>query len=231
MKKLGLIGGVGLASTIPYYEGILYGVKEKVGKPFFPPLTIESLSCYKVIPMSNAGDTVGLTRYLLAGIKNLAAAGAEIGALACNTGHLVFEDLQKASPIPLISIVETACTETINRGYKRVGLLGTAATMEKDFFKIPFRRSGIEVVIPDKAERDYIADRILNELENNIINPKTADDILKITARMAKDSNLDAIILGCTELPLLFADRATPVPFLDTMNIHIAALINAILEE
>ena len=116
MKKLGLIGGVGPESTIPYYRSIVNGVKDRVGRPYLPPLTIESLSCFEVIRMSSESDTEGLTAYLLAGIRNLAAAGA---ALACNTGHLVFDELQKASPIPLVSIVEATCAEAVRRGYKK----------------------------------------------------------------------------------------------------------------
>lgn len=180
MKKLGLIGGVGPESTILYYKGIVYGVKERVGKPYLPPLTIESLSCFEVIRMSSEGDAAGLTAYLLAGIHNLAAAGAEVGALACNTGHMVFDELQKVSPIPLISIVDTSCAEAMRKGYQKVGLLGTSATMEADFFKRPFRKAGI---------------------------------------------------LGCTELLLLFEGRSTPVPLLDTIQIHIRALVDAVMEE
>ena len=135
MKKLGLIGGVGPESTIPYYRSIVNGVKDRVRRPYLPPMTIESLSCFEVIRMSSEGDTEGLTAYLLAGIRNLAAAGAEVGALACNTGHLVFDELQKTSPIPLVSIVEATCAEAVRRGYKKVGLIGTSATMEADFFK------------------------------------------------------------------------------------------------
>ncbi|MGN0954302.1 aspartate/glutamate racemase family protein [Dialister sp.] len=117
MKKLGLIGGVGPEFTILYYRGIVNGVMNRAGKPLLPPLTIESLNCFEVKRMSSMGDTEGLTDYLLSGILNLAAAGAEIGALTCNTDRLVFYDLPKRSPIPLISIVETACTEA-----KRCGL-------------------------------------------------------------------------------------------------------------
>ena len=231
MKNLGLIGGVGPESTIPYYRSIVNGVKDRVGRPYLPPLTIESLSCFEVIRMSSEGDTEGLTAYLLAGIRNLAAAGAEGGALACNTGHLVFDELQKASPIPLVSIVEATCAEAVLRGYKKVGLMGTSATMEADFFKAPFCKAGIEVIIPDAEERAYIANRILNELEMNIVSEQTAAHILKIMERMAKEQQIEAVVLGCTELPLLFEGRTTPVPLLDTMQIHINALIDTIMEE
>lgn len=231
MKKLGLIGGVGPESTIPYYKGIVYGVQKRVGKPYLPPLTIESLSCFEVIRMSSEGDTAGLTDYLLEGIHNLAAAGAEVGALACNTGHMVFDELQKLSPIPLISIVEATCAEAIRQGYQKVGLLGTSATMEADFFQKPFRKAGIEVVIPDAEERAYIADHIVNELEMGIVKEDTAAHILKIVERMASEQQIEAVVLGCTELPLLFEGRSTPVPLLDTMQIHIRALVDAVMEE
>lgn len=231
MKKLGLIGGVGPESTIPYYRGIVNGVKERVGKPYLPSLTIESLSCFEVIRMSNEGNLDELTAYLLSGIRNLAAAGADVGALACNTGHLVFDRLQKASPIPLVSIVEATCTEAVLHGYRKVGLLGTSATMERDFFKAPFHKSGIEVVIPNTKERAYIADHILNELEIGIVNSQTTTHILKIMERMVDEQQIEAIVLGCTELPLLFDGCTTPVPLLDTMQIHINALIDAIIDE
>lgn len=231
MKKLGLIGGVGPEATIPYYRGIIYGVQEKLNKPFFPPLVIESLSCFEVIRMSSQNDRENLTRYLLAGICNLAAAGAEIGALACNTGHMVFDALQKASPIPLISIVDVTCAEAVRQGYQKVGLLGTAATMEGDFFKTPFRKAGIEVMIPDAEERVYIADHIVNELEMGIVNEDTAVHILKIVERMVSEQQIETIVLGCTELPLLFEGRKSPVPLLDTMKIHIDALVNTVMEE
>lgn len=230
MKKLGLIGGVGPESTIIYYKDILDGVQKRIGTSYLPPLIIESLSCFEVIRMSSEGDTAGLTDYLLSGIRNLAAAGAEIGALACNTGHLVFEQLQELSPIPLISIVEATCAEAQRCGYRKVGLLGTKATMEADFFKKPFYRNGIEVVVPDMAEQAYIADRILHELELGIIRDETVLRFKEIAERMIADEKIDAVILGCTELPIIFDKIETTVPVLDTMQLHIHALIQAILE-
>lgn len=228
MKKLGLIGGVGPESTIPYYRGIIYGVQKELNNPFFPPLVIESLSSFEVIRMSSQKDREGLTKYLLKGIQNLAAAGAEVGALACNTGHMVFNELQKQSPIPLVSIVETACTEAKRQGLKKIGLLGTAATMEDNYFKISFEKAGIEIKIPKQTERDYIADHILSELELGIVKEETVNHFVE---EMSKIQNIDAVILGCTELPLIFEGRNLSIPSLDTMQLHIQALIQAILEE
>lgn len=174
MKKLGLIGGVGPESTVPYYKGIVFGVKDRVGHDFFPRITIESMSCFDVVPMSVAGKKQELVDYFLDGIKSLAAAGCDFAALSCYTGHMVFEELEKVSPIPLVSIVEATLDEAKKRGYKRVLLLGTKATMEDGFFQKPFLRDGVDVVTPDAATRDWVADHIMNELEQGIVKDDTA---------------------------------------------------------
>lgn len=231
MKKLGLIGGVGPEATVPYYLGIVYGVQKKLNKPFLPPLVIESLSCFEVIRMSSQNDKAGLTEYLLAGIRNLASAGADVGALACNTGHMVFEKLQRLSPIPLVSIVEVTCAEAQRQNFHKVGLLGTAATMESDFFSKPFMQAGIEVAIPQADERNYIAKKILNELELGIVKEETAAQFIKIAERMAREEKIEALVLGCTELPLIFESKTLSVPVLDTMQLHIEALVEKVLEE
>lgn len=231
MKKLGLIGGVGPESTIPYYHGIVYGVQEKVGRPYFPPLTIESLSTFEVIRMSSQGLREELTAYLLAGIRNLEAAGADFGALACNTGHMVFEELQAQSHIPLVSIVDVTCSEAQRQGFQKLGLLGTMATMDGTFFKQPFERAGMEIVTPLDAEKKLIAQKITDELELGIVKPETVSAVQKIVDRMVEQNGIEAVVLGCTELPMLFENAALPVPVLDTMQIHIAALVENIMEE
>ena len=231
MKKLGLIGGVGPESTIPYYRGIVYGVQKKVGHPYFPPLTIESLSTFEVIRMSSQGLREELTAYLLAGIRNLEAAGTDFGALACNTGHMVFEELQAQSHIPLVSIVDVTCAEAQRQGFKKLGLLGTAATMDGAFFKQPFEQAGIELVTPLDAEKKLIAKKITEELELGIVKPETVLAVQKIVDGMVKRSGIEAVVLGCTELPMLFENAALSVPVLDTMQIHIAALVENIMED
>ena len=231
MKKLGLIGGVGPESTIPYYRGIVYGVQKRLNRPVFPPMVIKSLSSFEVIRMSSQGDREGLTAYLLAGIRNLAAAGAEVGALACNTGHMVFGQLEQRSPIPLVSIVETTCAAAKRQNRKKVGLIGTMTTMEDGYFKEPFQKSGIEVVIPCETDRIYIADRILRELEFGIVKEDTVRRFVEIAEKMAEEDGAETLILGCTELPLLFQHHSLPVPVLDTVKLHIQALLNAILED
>jgi len=229
MKKLGLVGGMGPESTIPYYHDIVYGVQERVGRDFFPSLSIESVNVFDVLRLCGERKYEELTDYLLQAIQNLARSGVDFAALSANTPHIVFDRLQERSPVPLISIIESTCDETEARGLKKVGLLGTIFTMTGDFFIRPFSRRNIEIVTPSDPEMDFVNRKISSELEHGIVKAETLESFQKIISRMRSEEQIEAVILGCTELPLLLNDNVSPVPCLDTMQIHIQAIIREIL--
>ena len=231
MNKLGLIGGTGPESTIEYYKRIEYSVPKKSGRSFFPQLTIESLSVFEVLDFCGKKDYAGLTAYLLQGIRNLAAAGAQYAALTGITPHIVFDELSKASPIPLISMVDTARDYAAAHGYKKIGLLGTLPTMEGTFFQNSFSECGIEMVTPNAEEKNYIGTKIETELEYGKVLPKTQRAFQEIAERMIREEHVQAIVLGCTELPLIFNDLKLSAPYLDVMQIHISALVSLILQD
>lgn len=231
MKKLGLVGGMGPESTIPYYHDIIYGVQKKIGGDIFPELTVESVNVFEILRFCLAEDYDGLTEYLLRAINNLAACGADFAALSANTPHIVFDRLAERSPLPLVSIVEAARDEAVRRGIRRAGLLGTPFTMHGEFFKTPFVRSGVEIVTPTESEMELIGERIVAELEMGIVKEETLHEFRRIITRMRDEDGIDAVILGCTELPLLLNDGKSPVPCLDTMQIHVARLVDMIAEE
>lgn len=230
MNKLGLIGGTGPESTIEYYKGIEYGVQQKSGRSFFPNLTIESLSVFDVLGFCRKRDYAGLTAYLLKGIRNLAAAGAQYAALTGITPHIVFEELSKASPIPLISMVDTARDYAAANGYKKICLLGTLPTMEGTFFQNSFAKRGIEVVTPTAEEKAYIGTKIETELEFGKVLPETQHAFKKIAERIIREEQVQAIALGCTELPLIFDGVELPIPYIDVMQVHINALVDLIMQ-
>lgn len=229
MKKLGLVGGMGPESTIPYYHDIVYGVQERVGEDYFPNLTIESINVFEVLHLCGERKYDELTDYLFQAINNLVRSGADFAALSANTPHIVFNRLQELSPIPLISIIESTCREAERRNLKRIGLLGTIFTMTEDFFKQPFYSKEINIVVPSDGEMKYINQKISSELEHGIVKKETLECFRKIIFRMQTEEDIEAIILGCTELPLLLNDEVSPVPCLDTMQIHIQDIINEIL--
>ena len=143
MKKLGLIGGIGPESTIEYYRSIEYGVQKKSGQNFFPNITIESLNVFDVLNLCKKQDYDGLTDYLLNGINQLSAAGVQYAALTGITTHIVFDALSKASPVPLVSMVDTASEFAKAHRYRKVCLLGTLPTMNGTFFQQSFGRERV----------------------------------------------------------------------------------------
>ncbi len=230
MKKLGLVGGMGPESTVPYYQGVVYGVQRRVGRSFFPRVAIESVDVFEVLRLCGEQKFDELTAYLMDALQSLADGGADFAALSANTPHIVFDRLQRQSPVPLVSIVEAARDEAVRLKKRRLGLLGTVFTMTGDFFKAPFTESGIEILVPPADEMEEVNRKISTELELGIVKEETLARFRQIIARMKREHGIEGVLLGCTELPLLLNDETSPVPCLDTMKIHIAALVDRIVE-
>lgn len=230
MKKLGLVGGMGPESTLLYYHDIMYGISKQCGEKLYPELTIESVNVFRLLEYCKEKKYDELTAYLAEAICRLEKSGADFAALSANTPHIVFDRLKAQSPIPLISIVEETCEEAARRGFHKVGLLGTIFTMKESFYKLPFEKKGIEVVTPTEDEMYFINSKVESELEVGIVREETLSAFQKIILRMKKQNGIEAIILGCTEIPLLLNDEVSPIPCLDTTQIHVNALVKRILE-
>lgn len=228
MKKLGLVGGMGPESTVPYYHDIVYGVQKKVGEKFFPNLTIESVNVFDVLDYCANKEYDKLVEYLMKAINNLVAAKADFIALSANTPHIVFDELKKQTPVPIVSIVESTAKEAKRLGMSKVGLLGTEFTMKGEFFRKPFVEKNIDIVIPKKEELLYVSEKISSELEYGVVKEDTQREIFKIIKRMQTEDGIEAVILGCTELPLLFKGVDSKVKVLDTVEIHIKEIISII---
>lgn len=228
MKKLGLVGGTGPESTVMYYRGLISGVGKIAGSERLPKLTIDSLSPFEVFEYCASGRLDELTEYLLRAVNNLAASGAEFAALTAATTHIVFDELVARSPIPLVSMVDETVREAQSRGLTTIGLLGTKFTMTNDFFRRPFEAAGIKVVIPTEADITVIQDKIANELEHGIVTDATGQLFINIIEQLIEDEQIEQVVLGCTELPLILNDAVSPVPCIDPVPIHIDALVQLI---
>ncbi|QNT78645.1 aspartate/glutamate racemase family protein [Entomobacter blattae] len=230
MKKLGLIGGIGPESTILYYQKLVYGLQSKIGHKFFPNIIIESLNVFEVLDLCENKEYEKLIQYLMEGINNLIAGGAEVIALTGVTPHIVFEQLQLATAVPLISIVESTSIEAERRNYSKIGLLGTKFTVKSEFFKTSFLNKNIQVLVPNENEQCFVGEKISNELEQGVVLEKTQEEFLHIIQRMHEEEEIQAIVLGCTELPLLFRNIRLPIPVLDALDLHIQLLIDIVSE-
>lgn len=211
MKKLGLVGGTAPESTLVYYREMNRMVHERTNGKDFPELSIESVNLYRALGYCQKQQYAELTAYLLQAIRNLADGGAEFAALSANTMHIVYDELEKQSPIPLVSIVDTVCEEAKRRNLKKIGLLGTIFTMTGQFFKDPFLKQGIEIVTPPAHVMELVNDRIANELEMGIVKQSTTRELIDVISDIQEKSGIEAIILGCTELPLALNEENCPV--------------------
>jgi aspartate racemase len=230
VKTLGIIGGVGPESTIEYYRTIITLYRERTGDGSYPQLIINSIDLNKVREFVIANDLQRLIETIVEEIEKLARAGADFGLIAANTPHIVFDDLQPRSPIPLISIVETACKAAQARGLKKLGLFGTRFTMQGSFYPKVFSRAGIELVAPEPADQDYIHDKYMSELVPGKFLPETRAVLLAIVDRLKDKTDIDGVILAGTELPLILRDEThNGIPFLDTMKIHAEAAVAEML--
>ncbi|HEV2047167.1 MAG TPA: amino acid racemase [Chthoniobacterales bacterium] len=230
MKILGMIGGLGPESTVVYYQTIIELYRERQPDGSYPEFIINSVDLKKGLDFMAVNDLAGMARYLLEEIGKLARAGADLGLIAANTPHIVFDDVAPKSPIPLISIVEATCAAAKAQKLKKLGLFGTRFTMQGDFYPKVFSRDGIELVVPDPKDQDYIHDKYLNELVPGIFLPETRAGLLEIVDRLKEKIDIDGVILAGTELPLILRDPVhNGIPFLDTMKIHAQAAVAEML--
>lgn len=226
MKLLGIIGGIGPESTVDYYQTIVGLYRARKADDSYPALLINSVDMSRLRKAFEAGDLGAIVDYLLPELQRLQRAGADLGLLAANTPHLVFDALQQQSSLPLISIVAVTSEAAKARGLKRLALFGTRFTMTAPLYPGVFSRQEIAILVPDAADQDYIHEKYLGELVNGIFLPETRAGLLAIVDRMAQQSGIDGVILGGTELPLILREPAhNGVPFLNTTRIHCEAAV------
>jgi len=225
MKKLGIIGGIGPESTVDYYRLSIKKYQEMTGGVNYPELLINSINMTKMLQMVSDKEWDSLIGYLSGALKELANAGAEYAVIASNTPHIVFDEVQALSSIPVLSIVAETCQKAQALGLKRVGLLGTGFTMKADYYARVFDKEGISVIVPDAGEQEYIHTKIFSELQSLVIKEETQKGLLAIVKRMINDSRIEGIILGCTELPLILDRDEYGISFLNTSLIHVESAI------
>jgi aspartate racemase len=226
MKTLGIIGGLGPESTIEYYRAIIGLYRQQKPDGSYPHFIINSVDLKKGLDFMAANYLAGMAGYLLDEIQKLARAGADFALIAANTPHIVFDDIASKSPIPLISIVEATCSAAKTRNLKRLALFGTRYTMQGTFYQRVFSREGIELLVPDPKDQDYLHDKYLNELVPGNFLPETRAGLLAILVGMKTKSDIDGVILAGTELPLILRGNShNGIPFLDTTKIHCEAAV------
>jgi aspartate racemase len=224
MTTVGLVGGLGPESTIDYYRRIL-AAWERHDPSTAPSIVIDSLDAKRALRLVHH-DRAAFVSYLSASVQRLARAGAGFVAMTANTAHLVYDEIASASPVPMISIVETCAAAARERGMRRLLLLGTRFTMEAPFYAQVCARLGIDVVTPGDAERVWLHERYVSELLDGRFLDETRESVAELAARLGTAHAVDGVILGGTELPLLLPGRhVAGIPALDTTELHVEAIV------
>ena len=232
MKKLGMIGGTGPESTVDYYQSIISKFQEETGsKESLPELLIYSINMYKIFDLLQNNQEEELAEYLAAAVLSLERAGADFAVISANTPHIVFDKVQQKVNIPMVSIVEETYRRTQQLEIQKVGLLGTQFTMENRFFKEPFTVNGKEIFVPNEQDQRFIHEKIVKELERGIVNEGTKKEFLAIAERMIEQHDIEGLILGCTEFPMIFKPEDLDIPQLNTVEIHVAKIVHMIIAD
>jgi aspartate racemase len=230
MTTVGIIGGIGPESTIEYYRYIIAGYRAQKPDGGYPAILVNSVNLAQLIEWMNADDLEKVIDYLVLEVERLARAGADFGAFASNTPHIVFDEIQRQSRIPLISIVDATCERVQALGFKKVALLGTRFTMQGHFYPEVFSRAGLTLVVPEPEEQTYIHGKYFGELLNNIFLPETRQALLAIADELKVRHGIEGLILGGTELPLLLRDdEHNGIRLLDTTRIHCDRIVRELI--
>ena len=220
LRRLGLIGGMSWESTMEYYRLINRGVGERLGGLSSAPLLLHSVEFSSIAKLMESGDWDAIGDILARAAAGLEREGAEAIVITSNTVHTVAPAIEAAVRIPLLHIVDPVGQAMKAGGITRAGLLGTRYTMELPFWRERMARHfGIELSVPDSAERETVHRIIFEELCRGIIRAESRADYVRVIERMA-GTGAEAVVLGCTEISLLVGQKDVNVPLFDTTALH-----------
>lgn len=225
MKTIGLLGGMSWESTLAYYKAINEGVRQKLGGLHSAQIAMVSVDFEPIEQLQHAGDWAGTASILCKAAQSVEAAGADFLLICTNTMHKVAPEIQAAIKIPLLHIADATAEVLVTKGVQKVGLLGTAFTMEQEFYKGRLKNNyGLEVLVPSASDRQIVHKIIYQELCLGKIEADSKTQYLRIIDALAA-GGAQAVILGCTEIGMLVKQEDTNVKLLDTTALHARAAV------
>jgi aspartate racemase len=231
MRTIGLLGGMSWESSAHYYRLINEETRRRLGGTHSAASVMVSVDFAEIEALQHAGDWEALTERMIAAARQVEGGGAQLLVICTNTMHRMADAVQAAITIPLLHIADPVGHAITEQGFKRVGLLGTAFTMEQPFLRDRLHsRFGLNVITPEAEDRREVHRIIYDELVRGIITQPSRATYRAIMQRLA-DQGAEAIILGCTEIMLLVIQADSPVPLFDTTTLHALAAVDAALAQ
>ena len=220
MKTIGLLGGLSWQSSLEYYRAINVATHMALGGLHSAKIVMYSVDFEQIAALQQQGDWQGTTKMLIEAAQNVQSAGAELLLICSNTMHKVAPQIEAAIDLPLLHIADATAEAALTDNADTVGLLGTAFTMQQDFYTARLgEKYGLKVLVPNRQDRQIIHDVIYQELCLGIISHRSKTHYLRIIDSLARQGAV-AVILGCTEIGLLVNQSDTAVRLLDTTQIH-----------
>ncbi|MFK7864709.1 MAG: aspartate/glutamate racemase family protein [Pseudohongiellaceae bacterium] len=231
MKTIGMLGGMSWESTVSYYQQLNRGIKQRLGGLHSAKVVMLSIDFAEIEKLQHAGDWKRAGEALANAAHSIEAGGADFLLICTNTMHKVAAQVEEAISIPLLHIADATGEQLLQDGRRKVGLLGTAFTMEQEFYKGRLaEKFNLEVITPNSEDRKLIHDVIYNELCLGKVSEDSRYRYLEIIERL-KAQGADSIILGCTEIALLVEQCHTDAPLYDTTTLHAQGAINFALAD
>ncbi|WP_457581019.1 aspartate/glutamate racemase family protein [Ensifer canadensis] len=229
MKVMGLIGGMSWESSAQYYRFVNQEVRARLGGVHSAKSLMWSMDFGEIERLQHIGDWSALTGEMTDAARRLEAGGADFLVICTNTMHRMADAVSAAVSIPLLHIADPTAEKIKALGLSRVGLLGTAFTMEQDFYKGRLiERHGLDVLVPDDDDRKTVHDIIYKELVVGRVEAASRDAYRQVIQRLV-ERGAQAIIMGCTEIMLLISQADSPVPVFDTTELHALAAVDRAL--
>ena len=229
MKTIGLIGGLSWESSAVYYKLINEKVKETLGGFHSAKCVMVSVDFAEIEKLQKIEDWESQNKIMVQSAQQLENAGADFIVLCTNTMHISSDEIIKNTSIPFLHIAKATGEKIEEKNLKKIALLGTKFTMEKDFYKDILADYGIEIIIPDKKDRDIVHDIIYKELVHGKINNSSKEAYQKIIKDL-ENRGAEGVILGCTEIPLLIKPNDVDIPIFDTTKIHAESAVKLALK-
>lgn len=230
MKTIGLIGGTSFESTITYYDQINRRVNRLLGGSHSAKCILYSVDFEEIESRIHQGNWEMIADILTEAAVTLEHAGVDVIILCTNTLHRVIPSVEERIHVPVLHIAEATADRIVEQGIKKVGLLGTAATMTLAFYKERLNKRGIEVVIPSEADIEIVDKVIFDELCHGQIKPESKREYLRIIDELQKQG-AKGVILGCTEIDLLIQQEDVSIPVFDTTEIHVDEVVDWALKD